>query len=488
MKLDFGEHDSNDPLVYFAIFFGSTAYALLFAIIMLRPFLSKTNDFSSFSFALPVISALLSMLALRLAVNPLRRKKVRVAGYAGSTVAILAGFIVLLLFPAAHPVCFFGTVLLYSGLIANMVPWCTYLSTLNHRQLIYFTSGGSLFVGFSICLSSSFGSQYLLALVAILTIVALLCSLFLESNFSIQASFVSSTDSQKRNPDPRMKKNGAPLMCGGGAWGISIGLFLWLDDPLMAILLFGVSISVASLITFFFRLSKEYALESFMLRNGTFLTCLGIAVIPFAVQESFLELCLFYLLFTSTIHLFIILGALEETARFNELSSVWLFSVQGGIVLIGFTLFSLSFFVLQMIGHTFVGVTALSMGSILFFILFASLNKFGAYPTLLQDDNGDAKVMLTEESPSTKLDKIFWYQVFDEVTKERDLTPRQREVMELLAKGRDTRYIEEAFVVSRATAKTHIANLYQKIEVHSKRELIDYLEEKRGKMLDQHAG
>ncbi|NTU89639.1 MAG: helix-turn-helix transcriptional regulator, partial [Actinobacteria bacterium] len=57
-----------------------------------------------------------------------------------------------------------------------------------------------------------------------------------------------------------------------------------------------------------------------------------------------------------------------------------------------------------------------------------------------------------------------------------DLSPRQREVLILLAKGRNAEYIQEKLVVSNHTAKAHIYNIYQKTNVHSRQELIDLIE------------
>lgn len=56
------------------------------------------------------------------------------------------------------------------------------------------------------------------------------------------------------------------------------------------------------------------------------------------------------------------------------------------------------------------------------------------------------------------------------------LTPREVEVFELLAKGRSYRYIENALVLSRNTVKTHIRRIYQKLDIHSQQELIDFYE------------
>ena len=53
------------------------------------------------------------------------------------------------------------------------------------------------------------------------------------------------------------------------------------------------------------------------------------------------------------------------------------------------------------------------------------------------------------------------------------LTPREVEVFELLAQGRDTRYIESALCIAGNTVKMHRKSVYRKLGVHSQQELID---------------
>ncbi len=53
------------------------------------------------------------------------------------------------------------------------------------------------------------------------------------------------------------------------------------------------------------------------------------------------------------------------------------------------------------------------------------------------------------------------------------LTPRESEILALLAQGRSIAVIQEKLVVSKNTVKTHVKNIYLKLDVHSQQELID---------------
>ncbi|RDB62611.1 hypothetical protein C1878_06120 [Gordonibacter sp. 28C] len=57
------------------------------------------------------------------------------------------------------------------------------------------------------------------------------------------------------------------------------------------------------------------------------------------------------------------------------------------------------------------------------------------------------------------------------------LSPREREVFALLARGRNAEYISERLVITPSTAKSHIYHIYQKMEIGSQQNLIDAVEE-----------
>ena len=57
-----------------------------------------------------------------------------------------------------------------------------------------------------------------------------------------------------------------------------------------------------------------------------------------------------------------------------------------------------------------------------------------------------------------------------------DLSERETEVALLIAQGRSKSYIAEALCLSENTVRTHAKNVYTKLDVHSKQELIDLLQ------------
>ena len=69
-----------------------------------------------------------------------------------------------------------------------------------------------------------------------------------------------------------------------------------------------------------------------------------------------------------------------------------------------------------------------------------------------------------------------WKEKVRQVSELYELSPRQQEVLTMLARGRNASYLQEHFYISKSTAKAHIYNIYKKLEIHSQQELIDFIE------------
>ena len=63
------------------------------------------------------------------------------------------------------------------------------------------------------------------------------------------------------------------------------------------------------------------------------------------------------------------------------------------------------------------------------------------------------------------------------VAKLYQLSPRETEILGYLARGRNAAYIQEALVISPHTVKSHIYNIYRKLDIHSQQKLMDFVED-----------
>lgn len=85
----------------------------------------------------------------------------------------------------------------------------------------------------------------------------------------------------------------------------------------------------------------------------------------------------------------------------------------------------------------------------------------------------DVRAQIEEEGTR----RIAYRQRVEAVCEKYRLSPREREVLRILLKGRDAKYIMDTFYISQSTAKTHIYNIYRKLDVHSRQELLDLVDE-----------
>ena len=77
-------------------------------------------------------------------------------------------------------------------------------------------------------------------------------------------------------------------------------------------------------------------------------------------------------------------------------------------------------------------------------------------------------------SPEPK--EEFYLRRCGELTAQFALTPREFEILRLLVAGGDKNTISEHLVISPQTAKTHVRNIYTKLQVHSRDELMSLIE------------
>ena len=57
------------------------------------------------------------------------------------------------------------------------------------------------------------------------------------------------------------------------------------------------------------------------------------------------------------------------------------------------------------------------------------------------------------------------------------LSQRQTEVLYLLARGHTAGYVQDKLCISLSTAKSHIYNIYKKLDIHKQHELLSMVEE-----------
>ena len=124
-----------------------------------------------------------------------------------------------------------------------------------------------------------------------------------------------------------------------------------------------------------------------------------------------------------------------------------------------------------------VKVIALSMHSDRYFV--TEMYKAGVSGYLLKDEAFDEllsvieRVMRGEIYIPSQLSS-FLIQDLREDSEQQDLTPRETEVLQLLASGKNTKQVAEALFVSVKTVETHRSNIFNKLKLRNLADLTRY--------------
>ena len=105
----------------------------------------------------------------------------------------------------------------------------------------------------------------------------------------------------------------------------------------------------------------------------------------------------------------------------------------------------------------------------------------GARGYVLKSDAGralvDALKALAEQKPyfTSKISALVLKGYLNPITRENPaLTPREREIVQLVAEGRSTKELADKLGISPKTAETHRTNIMRKLNLHSVSEVVRY--------------
>ena len=116
-----------------------------------------------------------------------------------------------------------------------------------------------------------------------------------------------------------------------------------------------------------------------------------------------------------------------------------------------------------------------SQNQTMMIVLSIVLGLFVVVLLLFGNDRSSLRQWLIADIPIVEVDDEI-PQACSEISGVYSLSPREQEVLGLLARGRTANYIARALYISPDTAKTHIKNIYRKLDVHAQQDLMDIIE------------
>ena len=167
--------------------------------------------------------------------------------------------------------------------------------------------------------------------------------------------------------------------------------------------------------------------------------------------------------------IFIMIVLSNITYRFS-ISAAWLNGIERGIRYLveagGWSLFALASFYLPKDSVTMVHLGIVALVALAFAALFLKEKRLSAKwgISLKQGPDGDDVF-----SPGLLALRV------SDLSREHSLSPREEEVLQLLARKGTPTQIEENLFVARGTVKAHTSRIYRKLGVHSRDELYELL-------------
>ena len=360
--------------------------------------------------------------------------------------------------------------------------WGTILSNLNSRTIVSILMLASVFSGIFVLLTNSINQPQSFGLIALTFFVSWISAYRLTRDSLPRVVFASRRQSIERHVSG--KGNRFTLMLVGAMFGMSAVLILYIELPTeqLALTLGLCMLAAGSVIIFFYR-NLHSGLGDVLKRILSLTLVIGLLPFPFLPPAGQLA-CICFLFIAGTVNLILIIDSILETSRFNQISPFWIIGCEGAE-------FFASAFVVMLIASFLIFLNENGLLAMVFSLSCAStvlqiyINN-QSYPLFMPQRQSSESSGVTvdktdkadEEYGQAAMDasSAHWRSRIDSISAQYRLSLRQKETMEILVKGRDLSYIMTCFKISRSTAKTHISNLYRKMNVHSKQELIDLME------------
>ncbi len=157
-----------------------------------------------------------------------------------------------------------------------------------------------------------------------------------------------------------------------------------------------------------------------------------------------------------------------------HLQPILRFAIRQAPLWVGFTGGAIITTMLSMTAHT----TTKSLGIVAIVLVAFVIVSFSCYSGNDSVEKGYLEAIITidevPDEPSTNHPSF--NERCAEVCTTYGLSPRESEVFDLLARGRNAKIIQEELCVSASTAKTHIYRIYRKMGINSQQLLIDTVE------------
>ncbi|MBQ9955816.1 MAG: hypothetical protein IJO87_10425 [Eggerthellaceae bacterium] len=371
-----------------------------------------------------------------------------------------------------------GVGALFAGvaLVSTLFLYGKFLGSLERRILMVLFSAVFAFAGFTVIMLVPLSHWFRFAPIAGAALLAVMVTVLFFRKKNEYNAFGDAAESKIRSI--KVKGNNHSLILLGfmmGAIALIPGVGVQGEHLALA---FGGSMGVAGILSLLLGQIDERLYKESMLKSCALVTAACFLFIPVLPSAARLVLVSVFLCHV-WLNVIILVNAVIETSRFNLINPIWLLGYQGGVFfagcLFGCFLYLVGAFMQLQYEHAL--YTALMVGVIASSYMQIQAN-YQAYPFEPVIEATPEEQALSQEITERSGQRKTLYQKKRQYACELyALSPREREILTTLLKGRDAKYIMDTFYISQSTAKTHIYNIYRKFDVHSRQELLDFIED-----------
>lgn len=360
------------------------------------------------------------------------------------------------------------------GLVATVFLYGRFLGALAHRALALIIDIIFIYAALMFLLYSQLQYWYFYAIFILAIVLSVAISPLFTSKRYHYVDLVDLDESQHRSV--KVKGNNHTLMLLGLMFSAILMAFnLGLPTSITMIAL-GSSIGLAGIVSVLMERVNEHLYKE-TLKKIMALTA-ALLLLPYPILPDFGRLiCLSLFSFMVSLNVIILLNAIIETSRFNMVSLIWQFGKEGSVFFAGIFFGSILFSINSLFFESsFLSLYITCIAMVVISVWMQIRVNYQVYPfepiieapfceeTQKDIDEGNSRKALWQQKRQIACDRY-------------KLSPREREILQILLKGRDARYIMEKFYISQSTAKTHIYNIYRKFGIHSRQELLDFIED-----------
>ena len=362
------------------------------------------------------------------------------------------------------------------GNIIILILWGSYITKLDHQKSVLYPALSFAFMGLLMIIVGLFDDTAATITIILFPLLSVLM-VYLE-RYTRSSNRVSANREEYLNPVRKSFPRKSALfrsvlgtLRSSLYFGFAIQYFFILTTY-NALFFFGLVIIAACLVRILDYIKKDSINMDVLGR--ILMPAAALTLLPLSFADAYITffLCCLILAYSALSNM-TSMSAVGENARINRIKTLLIFNTDrlGNLIGLGVGMF-LSFLAfngepVEAATGSFVPYLLVIILACLHPIIFSGSNS---YQFTISDLQGQA------DAPNQKDHRGLWKNRCLKFAEHYRLSPRQQEVMLLLAKGRDTIYIEETLAISGHTAKAHIYNIYSKTNVHSRQELINLIE------------